>query len=186
MMATRRLAKPIFVIKKNVEPAPQPKIIDEPMDIVIIDDQSDESIDEIELNFKGNIDVFLDPTAFWEKLDSLKWKDFSELPQPHNRWGQKQNKPLQFDEYSVASVTSFKKHFWKYLNDLREVFTEKGVFSSFERELNEYEQTQLLSHIVAKGQIYYATILSEPYFCGALVSKDKTKDEFEDFVKHIK
>ena len=189
MKTTRRIAKPIFFIakKKGIVP-PKPVMIDEPMDIVLIDDHSDDSIDEIELNIAGNNDQFKTPIDFWTFIDGLKWKDMAELPNPsyRNRWHRKENKNPPTGDFSMASWKSFKHHFWKYFNELKALFEEKGVFSSLERELNYFDQNKLLSHIIAKGQVYYATILSEPWFCGALVGKTTTQDDFDDFVKYLK
>lgn len=185
MMKSRKLCKPIFFIEKKevVEP---PHMINEPMDIIVIDDKINDPVEDIDLNFAGNTDVFETPDKFWQFIDLLEWRDLSQIPKRYNWQTTVNNKAPNFNELSIASVQSFKNHFGKYFNELKDLITEKGVFSSLERELTDQEQNALLSHIVAKGQIYYATIMSEPYFCGALVSKNKAHDDFEDFLKYIK
>jgi hypothetical protein len=187
MMQTRKIAEPIFFIKKDVVIVDtKPVIADEPLDVVLIDDHSDESIEEIELNFAENQNEFETPEQFWEWIDKLGWKDKSALPAPRWRYGSRENKRPNLCNLNIASLQGLKEHFWRYFNELKKVFEEKGVFGSLERELQEYEKNQVFSHIIAKGQIYYATIKSEPYFCGALVSKNKSNDDFDDFLKHIK
>ena len=181
-MAARRLAKPIFTIEKE-DAVEQPKkhiAQEEAMDIVLINDHSDESIEEIELVFAANKNQFESPAKFWNWIDELKWKDIRWRYSHHYR-----NNVPKLNDFNIASIKSLKKHFWKYFNDLKTLFEEKNVFGSLERELTDYEKNQLISHIVAKGQVYYATIMSEPYFCGALVSKKSSSDEFDDFLKYM-
>ena len=159
------------------------------MDIVLINDHSDESIEEIELEFAENKDEFESPTEFWNWIDGLNWEDLSQIINNgrHRKNGQKyRNVKPPFYKLNMASINSLKKHFWKYFNNLKAVFEEKNVFRSLERELDDYQKNKLLSHIVAKGQVYYATIMSEPYFCGALVSKNSANDEFDDFLRFMK
>lgn len=187
MKVRRRLAKPIFSSDKNVTKiaAPMKQIIDAPMDIVLLDDE-DESVEEIELHIAGNVNVFDSPEKFWQHIDDMGWKDRSSLPKSRNRWyGRNVNTGPKKDSMSISSAEAFDKYCNKYYLELKALFEEKNVFESLERVLQDGETCQLLSHILAKGQVYYATIMSEPYFCGALVAKSPENDEFEDFYKYF-
>ena len=173
-MRTRQVCKPIFSIEKKAEAPPKIQKKHEAVDIAMIDDKVEDPVTDIEFNFTCNKDKFKTPEEFWKFVDEIGWKDRS----------QGTNHCSAFDDINVASFNSFKKHFWKYFNELKEVFEEKNIFDSLERELDEKERDALISHIIAKGQIYYATIMKEPYFCGALVGRIPSDDDFYDFTQY--
>ena len=173
-MRTRQVCKPIFSIEKKEE-APQIQKKHEAVDIVMIDDKVEDPVEEIELNFTCNKDQFTSAEKFWKFINEIEWKDRS----------QGRNHCSSFDDMNMASMKSFQKYFKKYFTELKEVFEKKNIFDSLERELHEDEQNALLSHIIAKGQIYYATIMKEPYFCGALVGRTPNNDDFYDFTVYI-
>jgi hypothetical protein len=175
MMRTRQVCKPIFSIEKKVDTPPKVQKTNEAVDIVVIDDKAEEPVTEIEFNFTCNKDKFTTPEKFWKFIDEIGWKDRS----------QGRNDYLFTGDLNQASLKSFQKHFWKYFNELKEVFEEKHIFDSLERELDDDDQNALISHIIAKGQIYYATIIKEPYFSGALVGRTHSDDDFDDFARHI-
>ena len=184
MMRTRQVCQPIFRIeKKPVAPKVQ-KIEDEPVDIVMIDDKTDDPVEDIQINFAGNEDKFKKAEDFWKFIDGINWRDRSQLPGSGSPM-YKHNK-CDISNLSVASTQSIKKFFWKYFNELKKVFEEGNIFDSLERELTDREKNELISHIIAKGQLYYATIMKEPYFSGALVAKSSTEDDFESFLHILK
>ncbi len=181
-MRTRQVCKPIFSIEKKVDVQPKiQKTNEQAVDIVVIDDKAEDPVVDIELNFAGNKDQFKTPEKFWKFIDELDWKDRSTDDMKHKR-----DICDLFDELNMASQKSFKDYFWKYFNELMEVFEDRGIFDSLERELEHDERKELISHIVAKGQVYYATIMKEPYFCGALVGKHSRDDDFVDFTCFLK
>ena len=177
MMRTRQLCKPIFSIEKKADTPKVQKTNNEAVDIVLIDDKVEDPVEEIELNFTGNKDQFTTAEKFWKFIDELNWRDRSQGSR---------SRPDAIEELNVASLNSFKNYFWKYFDELKSVFEEKNIFDSLERELEEDEQNALLSHIIAKGQVYYATIMKEPYFCGALVGKFHRDDDFDNFIIYVK
>lgn len=174
-MRTRQVCKPIFSVEKKIETPLKIYKTNEAVDIVVIDDKAEDPVVDIEFNFSCNKDNLATPEKFWKFIDEIGWKDRSQGGNDH----------LFSVDLNQASLKSFKNHFWKYFNDLKKVFEEKNIFDSLERELDDDDQNALISHIIAKGQIYYATIMKEPYFSGALVGKTYSDDDFDDFARHI-
>ena len=172
---SRAIAKPIFDSDDPVQVKSNPLPIALAAIDIVLDDDS--SIEEIELNINDNICAVNSDVDFWKIVAKCKWTD-----RPgSNTWGAKQ----VMRDMTSASRSSFKEYCKKYENLLRTAVEEVSAFGILDRVLTSSEESALLSHVIGRGEVIYASISADPYFIGGFVAANKNNDTFVSFSKCV-
>ena len=152
----------------------RPLVTNQAVDINITNDAVD--AEDIDLVIPGDEPVNVE--GFWEFIDNLDWKDRA----MNERYTTIATNILQ--KVGTVKKESIKTHMWNYINELKERFESEGTWDLLEaqcRKLHAHEQNALLSHVVARGQIYYVNMKADPVFACGLVGKECNRDVFKNF-----
>ena len=103
-------------------------------------------------------------TQFWHKIGSLNWRDLSDgkmsIPASRN---------ALYKDMSSESIDAFKKYLETYVEDLREIMESAGIIGSYPIFDDENQIRAFLSHIIARGELYYSSIYTSPEISGYLI-----------------
>jgi len=111
---------------------------------------------------------------FWEFITSIKWVNKTPGGSTRPRDVLKDSSPERKQSIKTFMEAEIAK--------LKDIFEESAVWHLTERDLNDNEKTALMSHIVARGQVFYVSMKKDPVFAAGLVGNTSNADAFLNFM----
>jgi hypothetical protein len=108
--------------------------------------------------------VITSDEKFWNEVDKLYWRDRSDSVM---QIAGVQNSLKS--KYSTEDLETYRAYLRKYMDDLKTMMVEGG-------QNGDILSDRILSHIVGKGQLFYAAVSDDPDFAMYLIVDDEDND----------